>query len=424
MAAALAIASAAGGIRPAIAVTSAPGIPQTSTSFYVLGSFIDACGPNATTGCPLYVDATKEAVPPAGAMAILDFGAPCFEPATLAWGTQLFNSQSCTPNATLAILAQAWLRGYQANPNRSAQTSDVLVIGTSNSQTAAVPGYALTAAEMSAHGQAWFKSVVAPMVAYAQSIQSPVTIWAGDDIEESADGDWYDGATTTAWVDAYAAASGATKPCLAGRNGLMLDYGDYVPNEPGWSQAAVYHVAWQSAAACAMPEIYRTANAVEWQSLNQYAQTNALPQIQFTAILSQDGAAGSLSSSDSWNTFKGATGQAAPYMSVIGEIGPIPPRVPDAPTGLTAVPGRGLVTLSWSAPAWDGGAAVSSYIVTVYAGQFPAQVLAVSGIQESTSVAGLATGPAYTFYVIPINRAGAGPLSQPSTSVAPSAIFP
>jgi hypothetical protein len=400
------------------------GDPPATSSFYVYGSYIDVCGLSATTGCPLYYDAANETVPPTGGMTILDFGAPCFEPATLAWGTQLFNSQSCTPDATLVILAQAWLRGYETNPHRSASPSYVLVAGTSNSLTAAVPGYALTPAEMASHGQAWFRSVISPIAAFARSLPTPVATWAGNDIEQSSDGNWYDGPTTSAWVDAYAATSGASKPCLASRDALMVDYGDYVPNEPGWSAAAVYHVAWQAAPACPVPEIYLAVMASEWQSVNRYAASVGLPPMQFTGVLSEGGAAGTLSATGSWNSLRSATGQAAPNLSVIGVTGAVSPEVPDPPAAVTAAPGPGLVTVGWSAPAWDGGSAVTSYTVTVYAGSTIAQVVTVSGwpTAETAIVGGLANGTSYTFYVSATNQVGTGPQSLPSHSVTPSGL--
>ena len=407
-------------------VSEVAGDPPATSSFYVYGSYINVCGLSATTECPLYHDAANEAVPPAGGMTILDFGAPCFEPATLAFGTQLFNSQSCTPDATLVILAQSWLRGYQTNPNRSVSPSYVLAVGTSNSLTAAVPGYALTPAQMSLHGQAWFISVIAPIAAVARSLSTPVATWAGNDIEESSDGSWYDGPTTSAWVDAYAAASGASKPCVASRDALMVNYGDYVPNQPGWSAAAVYHVAWQAPPACPVPEIYFAVNGSEWQSLNRYAQAVGLPRMEFTGVLSEDGAAGTLSAAESWNTLRSATGQAPAYLSALGVTGPVPPEVPDPPTLVTAVPGPGLATVGWSAPAWDGGSAVTSYTLSVYTGSRIAQVVTVSGspTPETAVVGGLVNGTSYTFDVSATNQVGTGPQSLPSSSVAPSGLFP
>ena len=402
-----------------------PADPLAASSFYVFGSFIDVCGLHATTECPLYNDARSEPIPPNGGMTILDFGAPCYEPATLDWGTQLFNSQSCTPDATLVMLAQAWLRGFETNPNRTSAPSYVLVAGTSNSLTAAVQGNTLTLAEMSSHGLAWFKSVINPIAAVARSLATPVATWAGSDIEESSDGNWYDGPTTVAWVDAYAAAAGASKPCVASRDGLMVDYGDYVPNVGGWSPAAVYHASWQAAPACPMPEIYRPANADEWQSLNHYALSAGLPPIEFTGVLSEDGAGGSLSGTDSWNALARATGQAPPYTSVIGETGPVSPEVPDPPTAITAVPGPSLATVAWSAPAWDGGSRVTTYTVTVYAGPILAEVVTVGGspTAETTIVGGLSNGAAYTFYVTAANQVGTGPTSLPSNTVSPSGLL-
>lgn len=406
-------------------VAVAGGAPAPSASFYVFGSYIDVCGVAATTECPLYNDGAIEAAASTGGMTILDFGAPCFEPATLAWGTQLFNSQSCTPDSALVILAQAWLRGYQANPKSSASAGYILAAGTSNSLTAAIPGNTMTAAQMSAHGQAWFGSVVHPIAVAARSLPIPVAIWAGNDIEESSDGNWYDGATTAAWVDGYAVASKASKPCAASRSGLMVDYGDYVPNEPGWSPASVYHVAWQSAPACPVPEIYNTINATEWQGINLYADSAGLERMRFTGALSEGGAAGTLSGADSWTALRNATGQAAPYLSVIGGTGFVAAEVPDPAMAVTAVPGPSLATVSWSAPAWDGGNALTMYTVTASTPGKPPVVVTVTGlpVPETVIVGGLINGKAYTFNVSASNGVGAGPQSLPSAAITPSALF-
>ena len=401
------------------------GAPSPSASFYVLGSYIDVCGLSATTECPLYNDGAAEGAASTGGITILDFGAPCFEPATLAWGTQLFNSQSCTPDSTLAILAQAWLRGYQTNPKSSASPGYILAAGTSNSLTAAIPGNAMTPEQMSSHGQAWFDSVVSPIAGVARALPAPVAIWAGNDIEQSSDGNWYDGPTTIAWVDGYAAASKASKPCIASRPGLMVNYGDYVPNEPGWSPDDVYHVSWQAAPSCPLPEIYNTVNAIEWQGLNRYADSIGLRRMQFIGVLSEDGASGTLSGADSWTALRSATGQSAPYLSVIGETTSMSAEVPDPAMAVTAVPGPGLATVSWSAPAWDGGAAVTAYTVTAYAAGRPPMARTVIGfpVPETVIFDGLSNGTTYTFDVIATNRAGAGPQSLVSSAITPSALF-
>ncbi len=203
---------------------------------------------------------------------------------------------------------------------------------------------------------------------------------------------------------------------------MMVDFGDYLPNQAGWSPADVYHVAWGAAPACPMPEIYHAANAREWQSLNDYAQQAGLPLVQFTGVMSEDGADGSLTSSDSWNILRTTTGQGVPYATVIDTTGPIPPEVPDAPSAVAAVPGPGMVTLSWTAPAWDGGAAVTAYTVRVYAAGRAVEDVRFGGFPapEKVIVTGLDDGTPYRFYVSAGNRVGNGPQSLPSESVVPS----
>jgi len=100
-------------------------------------------------------------------------------------------------------------------------------------------------------------------------------------------------------------------------------------------------------------------------------------------------------------------------------------EVPDPAMAVTADPGPGLVTVSWSAPAWDGGAAVTAYTVTAYAARKPALVLTVTGlpVPETVIVGGLANGTSYTFNVSAANRVGAGPQSLPSAAVTPSSLF-
>ncbi len=407
----------------ALAPSSAP---TPSSSFYVYGSYVNVCGLAATNGCPIYNDGANEVVPTTGGISVIDFGAPCFEPSTLAWGTQLFNSQSCTPDSTLVTLAQAWLRGYQTNPNRTTSPQYILAAGTSNSLTAAVPGNALTHAQMSEHGQAWFGSVVSPIATVAAGLGTPVTIWSGNDIEESSDGNWYDAPTTGPWVDGYAAASGATKPCVSTRPAMMVDFGDYVPNMPGWSAGGVYHVSWGAAPACPMPEIYYTANATEWNSLNNYAKSIGLAGMQFTAVMSENGASSSLSAAGSWNALQNATGQAAPYLTVIGSSGAGSGEVPDPPTSVTAVPGAASATVAWSPPAWDGGSKVTGYTVTAYAGITAAQTVVLSGwpVPETAVVHGLTNGTAYTFMVSARNAVGTGPQSLASAAVTPNELLP
>ena len=85
-----------------------------------------------------------------------------------------------------------------------------------------------------------------------------------------------------------------------------------------------------------------------------------------------------------------------------------PPEVPGAPTGLTVSPGSEAVRVGFTAPADDGGATITGYRITPYAGS---TALAVRTVSSATShvIGGLVNGTAYTFTVQAVNSAGTGP---------------
>jgi RHS repeat-associated protein len=109
----------------------------------------------------------------------------------------------------------------------------------------------------------------------------------------------------------------------------------------------------------------------------------------------------------------GVTSAASPAVTPIG--------TPGAPTGANAVAGNAQATVNWTAPASNGGSAITSYTITSTPGNF---TKTVSGSPPATSgtVTGLANGTAYTFTVYATNAAGNGPLSGASNSVTPSTI--
>jgi hypothetical protein len=94
---------------------------------------------------------------------------------------------------------------------------------------------------------------------------------------------------------------------------------------------------------------------------------------------------------------------------------PPPALAPDAPTNVVAVAGDGEATVSWSAPASDGGSPIVGYTASSSGGQSKS----VDGSTTTAVVGGLTDGTSYTFTVTARNIIGAGGSSDPSTSVVP-----
>jgi len=95
--------------------------------------------------------------------------------------------------------------------------------------------------------------------------------------------------------------------------------------------------------------------------------------------------------------------------------------VPCAPRNPTTTAAAGQATVSWVAPASDGGSAITGYEVTSYAGGVAQGTIAVGNVTEST-VSGLVNGTTYTFRVAAKNAAGTGPQSSASNAVTPLAV--
>jgi len=88
-----------------------------------------------------------------------------------------------------------------------------------------------------------------------------------------------------------------------------------------------------------------------------------------------------------------------------------PRTVPSAPQGLMATPGDGSVQLTWTAPASDGGSAVTGYTVTVDGNP---STCTTSGC----TIGGLSNGTAHAFAVRAVNTVGPGASAQASATPA------
>ena len=93
--------------------------------------------------------------------------------------------------------------------------------------------------------------------------------------------------------------------------------------------------------------------------------------------------------------------------------------VPNAPTAVSAVAGVNSASVSWTAPAGDGGSAITGYTVTSSPGGLTC--LPQSLVTLSCDVTGLTNGTDYTFTVVAINAIGTSAASVASNSVSPTA---
>ncbi len=90
--------------------------------------------------------------------------------------------------------------------------------------------------------------------------------------------------------------------------------------------------------------------------------------------------------------------------------------VPGSPAGVTATAGNGQASVSWTAPASDGGSEITGYTVT----STPGGLTATTKGQTTDKVKGLINGTAYTFTVTATNAAGDSLASVASAEVTPS----
>ena len=90
------------------------------------------------------------------------------------------------------------------------------------------------------------------------------------------------------------------------------------------------------------------------------------------------------------------------------------PGVPGAPTIGTATAGDASASVTFTAPANNGGSAITSYTVTSSPGGVTG-----TGASSPVTVSGLTNGTAYTFTVTATNGTGTGPASAASNSVTP-----
>lgn len=100
-----------------------------------------------------------------------------------------------------------------------------------------------------------------------------------------------------------------------------------------------------------------------------------------------------------------------------------PRTLPGAPSQVQVNPSSGSAQVSWTAPSFDGGSAVTGYRVTAYSDAAATTAVATcSTTATSCTVSGLANDTTYYFAVVAMNAAGTGPASSPLVTTTPVAL--
>ena len=99
----------------------------------------------------------------------------------------------------------------------------------------------------------------------------------------------------------------------------------------------------------------------------------------------------------------------------------VAPSRPGAPTIGTATPGNAQVSVAFTAPSNDGGAAITFYLMPCYTAAGALAGAPVTGPASPLTMTGLANGTAYRCRVSARNSVGVGQVSADSNSVTPAA---
>ncbi|MEQ1787740.1 MAG: fibronectin type III domain-containing protein, partial [Acidimicrobiales bacterium] len=94
---------------------------------------------------------------------------------------------------------------------------------------------------------------------------------------------------------------------------------------------------------------------------------------------------------------------------------------PSAPTAVNVVAGDGRATISWSAPASNGGAAITAYVVTPWVGYFQMPSRTFASTATTQVLTGLTRTWSYRFAVSAVNATGTSAASALSNAVVPVA---
>ncbi|MCU1426685.1 MAG: Esterase, partial [Actinomycetia bacterium] len=221
---------------------------------------------------------------------------------------------------------------------------------------------------------------------------------------------WYVGQPSEATATHVIVAAGTATPNI---NAAMVAPTAFTITVNGALSSSIAHGATATLAAAGLPAA-ATGTVVFNSPGNPNLCTATLPATSCaTAAGLAAGAYTPISAafSDTSGNFTNTTSTNTVALTVAAA--PPPPTAPAAPTHAHAVLAAGHVTVSWTAPATDGGSPITSYKVTASSG--PTSVTVIAPATQAV-ITGLAPGT-YTFTVRAKNAVGTSTPSAASNSV-------
>jgi subtilisin family serine protease len=240
----------------------------------------------------------------------------------------------------------------------------------------------------------------------------------------------------TLWVQTVPVAASATSGVVTGlANGAAHSFTVYATNAAGTSPLSARSIAVTprdrpGAPTLGTPTPENGSAVVRWAAppnngsvissytIRVYRGTTLVKTATIGSILRLARISGLTNGVTYTFTIAATNGLGASPASAAGTV--TPRTVPGAPRTVDAVAGPTSATVTWTAPASNGGAAVTSYVVRAWRGTTVVKAVTVAAGASTAAVTGLTTGLGYTFTVHAVNAAGTSPLSARTATVTPT----
>jgi hypothetical protein len=210
----------------------------------------------------------------------LFFGAPTAVGSS--YGATLWGAPNLSA-AQISNLVKDFIRGYAYCRNSSSYRL-LIGVGTSNSTMDA-----RSTAWLRNHGKTW-ASMVNQLATWANRFYPMTQVYGAWDAEPS----WSTSDKAHQWMYGYDVLYPARRALYANfsADGCPTSSATNGRCNNGWSQSAVWHLAWEHNPSLTIPQIYATSgvNARQWQLIDEWATHNRGDGIWFYGVLSQAGA--------------------------------------------------------------------------------------------------------------------------------------